>query len=113
MTFDAADPLTLLLPRLQTRLGVSSAAIVAFCQRHPIRRLALFGSILHDDFDADSDTDVLVEFEKTAVIGWHIVTIADDLSAAFGRPVDLRPPELSRHFRLQVLREAQVIYERS
>jgi hypothetical protein len=94
------------------RLVFSAIELAAFCQQHQIRKLSLFGSVLREDFRADSDVDILVEFEPEARIGWHIVTIADALSDLVGHPVDLRTSaELSRHFRKQVLAEAQVIYE--
>lgn len=87
-------------------------AVQAFCNRNRIRRLALFGSILRDDFGADSDVDMLVEFFPDARVGWNIVLLADELEDLIGHPVDLRTPmELSRHFRQQVLAEARVIYE--
>jgi uncharacterized protein len=98
----------------QLPITISESQIADFCQRHHIRRLALFGSVLREDFKAESDVDVLVEFDTNARIGWEIVSIADELSAILGRQVDLRTPmELSRHFRKQVLSEAQVIYERA
>jgi uncharacterized protein len=62
--------------------------IAAFCQRHHIRRLALFGSVLGDDFTPDSDVDVLVEFEPGHTPGWEFVTMQDELSAILGHPVD-------------------------
>jgi predicted nucleotidyltransferase len=93
-------------------VSIAMPALIRFCQRHPIKQLALFGSVLRADFHADSDIDVLVEFLPNVVIGWNIVTMADELSTLLGRPVDLRTPaELSRHIRQQVLSEAWVIYE--
>ncbi len=56
--------------------------IAAFCRRHHIRKLALFGSVLRDDFRPDSDVDVLVEFEPEARVGFfEFVEIEDELSA--------------------------------
>jgi hypothetical protein len=93
-------------------ISVSSEAIAQFCKQHQIRRLALFGSVLRNDFKADSDIDVLVEFEPDAIIGWKFVTIADELSLLLGRAVDLNTPDmLSRYFRDRVLREAVALYE--
>ncbi len=63
-----------------------------FCRRHRIRRLAVFGSVLREDFGPDSDVDVLVEFEPGARIGWNFITIQDELTDLFGRPVDLLTP---------------------
>ena len=79
-----------------------------------IRRLSLFGSILRDDFRPDSDVDVLVEFEPDHVPGFFgLFDLQEELSALFGRRVDLRTPEdLSRYFRDEVLARAEVQYAR-
>jgi predicted nucleotidyltransferase len=89
--------------------------IEAFCQRYGIRKLALFGSVLRDDFDADSDIDVLVEYLPEQHITFlDMVQQEAALTVLMGRQVDLRTPmELSRHFRKVVLANAQVIYERA
>ncbi len=86
--------------------------LAAFCRRHHIRKLALFGSVLREDFGPDSDVDVLVEFEPGHTPGWEIVALEDELSLLLGRAVDLRTPEeLSRHWRQQVVDSAYVIHE--
>jgi len=86
--------------------------IAEFCQRHHIRKLALFGSILRDDFRPDSDVDVLVEFQAGCVVGlMRMAGIQRELSDLLGRKVDLRTPEdLSRYFRDEVVRTAAVQY---
>ena len=85
--------------------------IAAFCRRHHIRRLALFGSVLRDDFTEDSDVDVLVEFEPGARTGLAFFDMQDELSALIGRGVDLNTPGfLGPHIRDKVLRETQDIY---
>lgn len=89
-------------------------AIVRFCTRHHIRRLALFGSVLRDDFRADSDVDVLVQFEPGQSPGWEFFRMQDELSEMLGRRVDLNTPGfLSAYFRDRVLSEAETIYERA
>ena len=95
-------------------LAIPIDAIRAFCEQYPIRRLALFGSILRDDFTRESDVDVLVEFEPDAGIGYfELVAMQYELCAIIGRTVDLRTPaELSRYFRQRVIDTAQVLYER-
>jgi predicted nucleotidyltransferase len=86
--------------------------IVAFCQRHHIRKLALFGSVLRADFGPESDLDVLVEFEPGHTPGFAFFDVQDELSALIGRKVDLNTPNfLSDYFRDQVLAEAAVLYE--
>jgi predicted nucleotidyltransferase len=87
-------------------------AVDEFCRRHHIRRLALFGSLLRDDFGPDSDVDVLVEFEPGHTPGLAFFTMQDELSGLLGRPVDLNTPQcLSKYFRDAVLSEAEVQYD--
>jgi len=85
-------------------------ALAAFCQKYRVRRLALFGSVLRDDFRPDSDVDVLVEFEHGAHAGFlKLATMELELGGVLGRKVDLRTPgELSRYFRDDVLAKAEV-----
>ena len=96
------------------RLRVDREALDALCRRHRIRRLALFGSVLKGTDRADSDVDLLVEFETGCVPGMlGLAAIEDELSALVGRRVDLRTSrDLSRHFRDSVVREAAVQYAR-
>jgi predicted nucleotidyltransferase len=85
--------------------------IAEFCQRHHIRRLALFGSVLRDDFDPDSDVDVLVEFIPGHVPGFSFFAMQDELSGLLGRRVELHTPKfLSRYFRDKVQAEAEIQY---
>lgn len=96
---------------MRARIPVDDAALAAFCTRHHIRRLGLFGSVLGDDFHAESDVDVLVEFEAEHVPGFAFVTLQDELSELLGHRVDLHTPaSLSRHFRDDVVREAETHY---
>ena len=86
--------------------------IVAFCRRHSIRRLSLFGSILRDDFGPQSDVDVLVEFEPGARTGLKFFAMQDELTDILGRKVDLNTVGfLSKYFRDRVLAEAEVQYD--
>jgi uncharacterized protein len=88
-------------------------ALAELCKRHHIRRLALFGSRLTGVDRPDSDVDLLVEFEPGHAPGLlALAGIEDELSSLIGgRPVDLRTAQdLSRHFRDEVVRTAQVQY---
>lgn len=93
--------------------GVSREAIADFCRRHGIRRLSLFGSVLRDDFRADSDVDVLVEFQPGRTPGWEIIDIEDELSALFGgRKIDMvNPRYLNHRLKDRILASAVVQYE--
>jgi hypothetical protein len=85
--------------------------IAAFCRRHRIRRLALFGSVLRDDFSSTSDVDVLVEFEPGARTGLAFFDMQDELTEIIGRDVDLSTPGfLNLRIRDRVLQEVQDIY---
>jgi predicted nucleotidyltransferase len=86
--------------------------IAAYCRQNGIARLALFGSILRDDFRPDSDVDMLVEFRPGVRVGYlAIARMARELSVIVGHPVDLRTAaELHPSFRPQVLGEALTEY---
>lgn len=94
------------------RIPVPKAELAEFCQRHHIKRLAFFGSVLRDDFGPESDVDVLYEFESGHVPGWEVVSIIDELSALLGgRHVDFVPFKFLNHrLRDRILAEAQDQY---
>jgi len=95
------------------RLFPDPVALSELCRRHGIKRLSLFGSVLKGKARPDSDVDLLVEFEPGATPGMlGMGAIEDELSALVGgRKVDLRTAaELSRYFRDQVVREAEMQY---
>ena len=96
---------------MSPNVAIDREALADFCRRHGIRRLAVFGSVLRDDFGPHSDIDVLVEFEPGRTPGLAFFAMQEDLSRMFGRTVDLHTPaSLSRHFRDEVLTEAQDQY---
>lgn len=86
--------------------------IAEICRRYGVAKLSLYGSMLHGDARPDSDVDLLVEFlpQRRASLfdlGGMLMEIRD----LAGREIDLRTPEdLSRYFRAQVLREAELLY---
>ena len=86
--------------------------LAAFCRRHHIRRLSLFGSVLRDDFRADSDVDVLVQFEPGLVVGLGIMDLEEELSQLLGgHKIDLiNEKYLNRRLRPRILSEAKVQY---
>ena len=95
------------------RIAVDRERIAEFCRKHRIQRLALFGSVLREDFGPGSDVDVLVEFEPGATPGlFGLARMERELSVIFnGQKVDMRTPEdLSRYFRRAVLEAAEVQY---
>lgn len=96
---------------VETVRDVSLEQLAALCRRHHIRRLALFGSALRDDFHESSDLDILVEFEPGHTPGLAFFEIEQELSDLFGRNVDLNTTGfLSPYFRDEVLDEASDLY---
>jgi hypothetical protein len=98
---------------MSVNISISREKIADFCRRHHIRKLALFGSVLRDDFRPDSDIDTLVEFEPGAIPGLiRLAGMEIELTEMLGRKVDLRTPaELSRYFRQEVVETAEVQYD--
>ncbi len=96
----------------KARVSLPRETVRQFCKKHRIRRLSLFGSVLREDFASTSDIDVLVEFQSGHRVGLlKIAAMENELSDLLGRRVDLRTPEdLSRYFRQEVLRDAEVEY---
>ena len=100
---------------MNARLGISEAALAAFCRGHHVRRLALFGSILTGRDHPGSDVDLLVEFDEGREPGLlALAGMETELSALLGgRKVDLRTAgDLLRYFRDDVLRTAEVQFAR-
>lgn len=92
-------------------INVPREEIEEFCRRNHIRRLALFGSILTDEFGSASDVDVLVEFEPGKTPGWEFFDLEDELSEMLRRKVDLNTAGcLSKYFREEVVAGAEVVY---
>ncbi|PJA87093.1 MAG: nucleotidyltransferase [Candidatus Moranbacteria bacterium CG_4_9_14_3_um_filter_42_9] len=79
-----------------------------------IQKVSLFGSYLRGDFEEDSDVDVLIEFTPTAKIGFFkYFDIRENIEKHVQKKVDLLTPEaLSKYFREEVLKEAEIIYEK-
>lgn len=72
------------------RLPIPERAIAEFCRKWQVTEFALFGSVVRDDFRPDSDVDVLVSFAPEMRYSlFDLVEMQDELSAAFGRDVDL------------------------
>ena len=102
--------------RLASRIGVPMNAIEAFCDRWQVEELALFGSVLCDDFGPDSDIDVLVRFKTERTPGlFGIAGMERELAELLARKVDLvnrAAIEESRNYirRKAILESARVVY---
>ena len=104
---------------MNARIEIPTNKVAEFCQRNRILRLALFGSVLRDDFTPESDVDVLVEFEPCFRIGYFaLVGLEIELGDILGRKADLntfRGVESSRNWllRAEILNSVEAVYEQT
>ena len=93
---------------------LSSDKLKRFCQKHHIRQLSFFGSVVRDDFGMGSDVDVLVEYEPGYTPGFDFFLMEAELTELLGRKVDLQTINfLSPEIRPSVLSEAVSAYEQT
>ena len=101
---------------MNPQVSIPKDALAAFCRKHGIRRLSIFGSALREDFGPESDVDVLVEFEEGRAPGlFGFAGMELELSELFGRAVDLvtrEEVEESRNYirRKSILASTEVVY---
>lgn len=104
------------LPMIEAAIQIPKKQIAEFCRRWHIKEIALFGSVLRDDFGPESDLDILVSFSADA--DWGLLDhlkMEQELTAIFNRKIDLftkRAVE-QNHNRLrrqEILRTAEVVY---
>ena len=99
-------------------IEIPEARLKAFCEKWGIRKLELFGSVLREDFGADSDVDVLATFAPDAALSlFDLVGAELELQDIFGRPVDLLDRSSVEHSenwirRRRILESARTIYVR-
>ena len=89
-------------------------ALIRICQRHGVKRLALFGSVVRDDFGPLSDVDVLIDFKPSRVPDlFEFGILAEELAALFGRRVDLVTSSSLKnpYRRASILEDAEVQFD--
>ncbi len=100
-------------PASRLRISVPTQAVRAFCEKHGVAKLALYGSVLTERFGPDSDVDAWVDFLPGREISYFdLAAMEEELSRLFAsRKVDLKTrAELSRYFRDEVTRDAEIVY---
>jgi uncharacterized protein len=109
--------MTILNSAPATKIELPIEAIRALCKKYDVEELAIFGSVLRDDFKPDSDVDFLVEFKNNDYGPWmsKLMYLEEELSTLLHRKVDLvskRGVEQNRNWikRKSILQSAQVIY---
>ena len=97
---------------MSPHVSIDRERLAEFCRKHYIKRLAIFGSALRDDFRPDSDVDMLVEFQPGHVPGLDFIAMERELSGLLqGRRVDMITPKfLSPRLRSQILASAEPLY---
>lgn len=101
---------------MSARIDIPAVAISDFCRKWQVAELALFGSVLREDFGPESDVDVLVRFDPAARRSlFDLVRMRDELKGILGREIDLvsrRGVETSRNTlrKRAILDSAEVIY---
>lgn len=102
--------------KLQSRLGITAEQLTEFCQQWQVAELALFGSVLRDDFHEDSDIDILVSYQPTAKRGLlKKMYMKEELESLLHRKVDLisrKAIEQSQNWirRKNIIGSAEVVY---
>lgn len=101
--------------QLYQRLGITPQDLQAFCQHWQIRRLALFGSVLTDDFNPASDIDILIDLTPNHTWGLEYIQMRQELSTLLKRPVDVLTIQTITHShnplrQQRILDEAELLY---
>jgi hypothetical protein len=97
----------------QAAIEIPLKKIQIFCKKWHVRELSLFGSVLSEDFNPDSDIDVLISLYDDAVCStFDLVDMIEELKFIFGRDVDLLEKEALRNpfRRHSILSNREVLY---
>ena len=105
------------IPASKRKPLIDLDAISHFCKKHHIKSFALFGSILRDDFDENSDVDVLVDLDGRHLKFHEECRMLDELEIIFGRRVDMVQAEslasshMNPHRRASIATTAKVVFD--
>ena len=90
--------------------------LIELCNKHMVKELYLFGSILTEKFNDTSDVDLLIQFNQIELLDYfdNYMELKEELEQLFHRPVDLVENQAIRNpiFRKVIEREKQLIYDR-
>lgn len=94
------------------KVPVPLEAVLDFCRRHRVQEFALFGSVLRDDFNQNSDIDILVDFlPDTKVTFFSLADMENELRTIFRRKIDLVLKDtLHQRIAAEVLTSREVLY---
>jgi uncharacterized protein len=77
----------------RVKINILKEKIANFCARNHIRPLSLFGSVVRDDFNPESDVDALVEFYPAHTPGLAFFAMRRELSKKQSLPVKIKEPK--------------------
>lgn len=97
---------------VRDRIEIPDETLAELCRRYHVRELALFGSVLRDDFRDDSDIDVLVEFDPEAIVGlFKFFALQEELEQLLGRGIDLVSKRgLAHRLRDHIIHSSRLLY---
>jgi len=101
---------------LKANIDIEYSKIVSFCKKWGIKEFSIFGSVLRDDFNSESDIDVIIDFDESrAYTLSECVRMEVELEDIFNRKVDLiwkRSIEKSENYirRKHILDSVEVLY---
>jgi uncharacterized protein len=93
----------------KAKLEIPEKQIKDFFKKWNVKELSLFGSALTDNFNKDSDIDILVSFGKdsrAALFVFDLVHMESELEQLFGCDVDLVSSRGLEHSRNSIRRDA-------
>lgn len=97
-------------------IDINKDKLIELCNKHKVKELYLFGSILTEDFNASSNIDMLIQFHEMNLLDYfdNYMDLKEELEELFHRHVDLVENQAVRNpvFRRVVEREKQLVYER-
>lgn len=97
-------------------IDVYKEKLIELCNKHMVKELYLFGSILTEKFNDTSDIDLLIQFNQIELLDYfdNYMELKEELEQLFNRPVDLVENQAIRNpiFRKVIEREKQLVYER-
>lgn len=97
-------------------IEINKEKLIELCNKHKVKELYVFGSILNEKYNETSDIDLLIQFNQIELLDYfdNYMDLKEELEKLFQRPVDLVENQAIRNpiFRKVVDREKQLIYER-
>lgn len=97
-------------------VDVHKNEIFELCEKHEVKELYVFGSVLTDKFDDSSDIDILIQFNQIDLTKYfdNYMDLKEKLEEILKRPVDLVENQAIKNpiFRKVVDREKKLLYER-